>query len=80
MLCNNYSCICKTLVIQDDSPHQKERFVSTFLPIHVMTHAIYSAVFVILVGILVILPCILVNMLTQHLVSYQSSAESYLVI
>jgi hypothetical protein len=69
-------------------------FVSTFLPIHVITHAIYSAIFiilvgilvilvgilVILVGILVILPYILVNKLTQHLVSYQSSAESCLVI
>ena len=73
MLCKTYSCICKMLVILDDSPHQMAWFVSTFLPIHVMTHAIYSSVFV-------ILPCILVNKLTQHLVSYQSSAESRLVI
>ena len=33
-----------------------------------------------LIPFFVILPCILVNKLTQHLVSYQSSAESRLVI
>jgi hypothetical protein len=46
MLCKTYSCINNLLTNKDDSTHLRTWFVSTFLPIHMMTHATFYSCFV----------------------------------